>query len=83
MNKFFRAILLCALTTAALAVSAHASDTLKVGLYYGGSALFSANLQNYQGSGYALGWFDEESRRFREIGWLEEEKISMTADGNI
>ena len=56
---------------------------LKVGLYYGSSALFSANLQNYQGSGYELGWFDEESREFYYVGYLTEEKISMTVDGNI
>ena len=52
-----------------------------MGLYYGSSALPSANLQNYQGSGYRLGWFDEESRDFVEVGWLEEEKITMSADG--
>lgn len=84
MSKFFRTFFLCMFIAVTLTVYARAAeDTLKVGLYYGGNALFSANLQNYQGSGYYLGWFDEGSRDFVEIGYLNEEKISMTADGNI
>ena len=84
MSKFFRTILLCFLTVVTLSVSAFAAeDILKVGLYYGDNALFSANLENYQGSGYELGWFDEETRDFVYLGWLEEECISMTADGHV
>lgn len=72
------------LTAVTLAVSAHATeDMIKVGLYFGSNALYSANLQNYEGSGYRLGWFDENTRDFQEIGYLTEEKISMTADGTI
>ena len=72
------------LTAVTLTVSARAAeDTLRVGLNYGGSALYSANLQNFQGSGYYLGWFDESTRDFVQAGYLEEEKISMTADGTI
>ena len=82
MKKFFCTFFLCCLTAATLTVSALAAeDTLKVGLNYGSNALSSANLQNYQGSGYAVGWFDEDSRDFVEVGWLEEEKITMSADG--
>ena len=63
MKKLLRVICLCFFTAVILTAGAFASEnTLKVGLYYGSSALFSANLQNYQGSGYELGWFDEESR---------------------
>lgn len=58
------------------------NDTVKVGLRYGGSALFSANLENAVGEGYAFGFFDEE-REFEEIGWTEETAISMTAAGDI
>lgn len=84
MRKFFQTFLLCTFLMASLAISARAAEnTLKVGLYYGDSALFSANLQNYRGSGYELGWFDEEARRFVPVARLEEEKISMTADGSI
>ena len=84
MKKLLRVICLCFFTAVILTAGAFASEnTLKVGLYYGSSALFSANLQNYQGSGYELGWFDEESREFYYVGYLTEEKISMTVDGNI
>ena len=84
MKKLLRVICLCFFTAVILTAGAFASEnTLKVGLYYGSSALFSANLQNYQGSGYELGWFDEESREFYYVGYLPEEKISMTVDGNI
>ena len=56
MRKFFRTFFLCLLLTITLTAYAHAEeDTLKVGLYYGSGALFSANLQNAEGSGYALG----------------------------
>lgn len=84
MNKFLRTFFLCMLTAVTLTVSARAAeDTLRVGLNYGGSALYSANLQNFQGSGYYLGWFDESTGDFVQAGYLEEEKISMTADGTI
>ena len=84
MNKFLRTFFLCMLTAVTLTVSARAAeDTLRVGLNYGGSALYSANLQNFQGYGYYLGWFDESTRDFVQAGYLEEEKISMTADGTI
>ena len=84
MRKFLRIFFLCTFLTVTLTGFAHAAaDTLKVGLYYGSNALYSANLQNYRGSGYELGWFDESSRDFLSVGYLAEEKISMTADGNI
>ena len=84
MKKFLRTLFLCMLTAATLTVYALAAeDTIKVGLFYGSGALYSANLQNYQGAGYHLGWFDENSRAFNEIGYLEDEKISMTASGTI
>ena len=76
MKKFLCTFFLCMLTAATLAVSAHAGeDVIKAGLYFGSSALYSANLQNYEGSGYALGWFDESTREFMEAGYLEEENI--------
>ena len=84
MKKFLRTLFLCMLTAATLTVYALAAeDTIKVGLFYGSGALYSANLQNYQGAGYHLGWFDENSRAFNEIGYLGDEKISMTASGTI
>lgn len=84
MKKFFCTFFLCMLTAVTLSVSARAGeDIIKAGLYYGDQALYSANLQNDVGSGYALGWFDENTRQFQEIGYLENEKISMTAGGSI
>ncbi len=55
---------------------------VKVGLRYGSSALFSANLENAVGSGYEFGYF-EEDRSFTSLGWTGETTISMTAAGNI
>ncbi len=57
-------------------------DTVKVGLRFGSSALFSANLENAEGEGYEFGYFDED-RDFRELGWTEETAISMTAAGTV
>lgn len=66
------------------AVSAAALDsgTVKVGLRYGSTALFSANLENAVGSGYEFGYFDD-GREFQFLGWTEERTISMTAAGDI
>ena len=84
MRKFLRTFFLCMLAAVTMTVYARAAeDTLKVGLYYGSTALFSANLQNFQGSGYRLGWFDENTREFVQIGALTQEKISMTAGGTF
>ena len=84
MKKFLCTFFLCMLTAVTLNVSARAGeDIIKAGLYFGDKALYSANLQNDVGSGYALGWFDENSRQFQEIGYLENEKISMTAGGTV
>ena len=82
MYKFLRTFLLCSFLTVILTVYAYAAeDTLKVGLYYGSNALFSANLQNEQGSGYSLGWFDETTRAFTEIGQLGVELLGIAAVG--
>ena len=69
-------------TLTAASAGAVVNDTVKVGLRFGSSALFSANLQNEVGSGYEFGWFDED-RDFVTVGWTEEEKLSMTAAGTI
>ena len=58
------------------------NDTLLVGLRYGSTALFSANLENAIGSGYELGYYDE-NREFVPLGETEEITISMTAAGTI
>ena len=62
--------------------SAVTNGMVKVGLRYGTSALFSANLENAVGSGYDFGYF-EDDRSFTPLGWTEETAISMTAAGTI
>ena len=54
------------------------NDTLLVGLRYGSTALFSANLENAIGSGYELGYYDED-REFVPLSGTAESTISMTA----
>lgn len=66
----------------AVSASAVVNDTVKVGLRYGSSALFSANLENAEGSGYEFGYFDED-REFQALGQTKETAISMTAAGDI
>lgn len=84
MKKFLCTFFLCMLTAVTLTASARAAENvIKAGLYYGSGALYSANLENYEGSGYYLGWFDEDTRDFHQIGALSETAISMTADGTI
>ena len=78
-------MLFCVVTFFALsAVSASAlsDDTVVVGLRYGSTAMFSANLENSLGRGFAFGYFDE-GRGFESLGWTDETAISMTAAGDI
>lgn len=61
------------------------NNMLKVGIKYGGDAMFAANLQNYDGAGwgYEFGYYDT-SRAFVPLGvsW-DGNKITMIADGNV
>ena len=66
----------------AVSASAVVNDWVKVGLWYGSNALFSANLENSLGEGFEFGWFDED-REFRSLGRTGETQISMTAAGDI
>lgn len=77
--------LACVVTFFALntaSADAATKETLRVGLRYGSSAMFSANLENAVGSGYELGYF-EDGRDFVSLGWTDETSISMTAAGTI
>ena len=89
MRKLSKLAVLCVLFGSLLCVSAQAleNDMLKVGIKYGGDAMFSANLQNYNdtvaGYGYAMGYFDSR-RVFVPVGMATQEyKISITVDGNF
>ena len=84
MKKLLLTVMLVVTFFALSAVPASAvvNDTVKVGLRYGSSALFSANLENAVGSGYEFGYFDD-GREFESLGWTDETTISMTAAGDI
>ena len=84
MKKLLMSLAVVVLFFTCTAVSAGAveNDTVKVGLRYGSSALFSANLENAVGAGYEVGYYDG-SRTFRSLGYLDETTISMTAAGTI
>jgi stage II sporulation protein D len=66
----------------AVSASAVTNGMVKVGLKYGGDALFSANLENAVGGGYSFGYYDS-SRNFVTLGATAQTKLSMTASGTI
>lgn len=53
---------------------------VRVGLFYGSTALESANLQNAVGAGYLFGWFDSDDA-FHAIAETSETQITMSASG--
>lgn len=82
-KKLFTALFVVTFfSLSAASASAVVNDRVKVGLWFGSNALFSANLENSLGEGFSFGWFDE-SREFNALGWTEETQISMTAAGDI
>ena len=56
--------------------AAEGSTPVRVGLFYGSSALASANLLNSQGSGYRFGYFDS-NLNFISLGATSETAITM------
>ena len=64
----------------AVSASALANNTIKVGLYYGDTAVYSVNLENAVGSGYDFGYFDA-NRVFCELGETDRTAISVTVAG--
>jgi stage II sporulation protein D len=84
MKKFCLTLFFVVSFFALSAVSAAAvsNDTVKVGLRYGSDALFSANLENAEGSGYAFGYYGDD-RQFQALGTTGETAVSMTAAGTI
>ncbi|MDR1328810.1 MAG: SpoIID/LytB domain-containing protein [Oscillospiraceae bacterium] len=59
---------------------------LRIGMYYGGNTLTSANLQNVDGSGsgFEFGYFDQATREFISIGAVTyETRITMMRDANM
>lgn len=77
--SFLFTVLLFSLTAAS--ASAIVNDTLKVGIRWGDTALEEARLENAVGSGYELGYYDED-RDFVCLDETEETTLSMRASGN-
>jgi stage II sporulation protein D len=66
-------------------VPAHAAGEetiIRVGLYYGSSALQGANLLNAVGSGYRFGYFDSD-KQFVELASTGETAISVVKTTNV
>ena len=66
----------------ASAASVEVDPTMKVGLFYGSSALAGANLLNEVGSGYRLGYYDSD-REFVELTSTSETAISVVKTQNV
>lgn len=79
LTALFVVIFFCCFAASASAVE---NDIVKVGLWYGSNALFSANLENSLGEGFSFGYFDGD-REFVSLGQTDETRISMTAAGDI
>ena len=81
--QFF--MIICMFAAFALHVSAIDSETIvRVGLYYGSSALDSAKLDNDDadgGKGYRVGYYDED-RDFRKVAELDNELITIEPAGS-
>ncbi|MBQ9648748.1 MAG: SpoIID/LytB domain-containing protein, partial [Oscillospiraceae bacterium] len=87
MRKATKILILSLLLSCFFSVSAQAIDNnmLKVGLRFGSSTMFSANLQNVGGAGlgYEFGYFDS-GRSFVSLGAATgEDAISMSVDDNV
>ena len=68
--------------TAVFAADGPEDPTIRVGLFYGSSALPGANLENAIGSGYRLGYYDDELE-FHQLGSVEETQISVVKTQNV
>lgn len=86
MGHVRKALVLALLMGCLLCISARAMENtmLKVGIKYGSDAMYSANLQNYDGMGlgYEMGYFDAE-RAFVSLGATARgSKVTVITDGN-
>lgn len=64
------------------AFAAEGDAFVRVGLFYGSSALPGANLQNNVGLGYRFGYFDN-SRAFVQLGYADKKMISVVKNRNV
>lgn len=89
MKNYFKRVIIIALALATAlslapgaAYAVEADPVIRIGLYYGSSALPSANLENYTGSGYYFGWFDNKYE-FITVGQTSQTTITTMKDKNI
>lgn len=85
--QFAAAVLSCALLTGlpgtkTSAASVTIDPTIRVGLFFGSSALPGANLLNDVGSGYQLGYYDG-NRVFQKLAQTSETAISVVKTQNV
>ncbi len=85
MKKRILGILLASCVAfAALKMPASASisdDIVRVGLYYGSTALAAPQLQNFQGSGYQAGYYDG-GEAFHSLYPISDTKVVILRDDN-
>lgn len=82
---FVSALLALALLFPAIpaqAAGVQVNPTIRVGLYWGSSALPGANLLNQVGSGYRFGYFDGDLN-FVQLGSTSQKAISMVKTQNV
>lgn len=81
----FAAVLLAAalcIGCVTFAAGSETKETLRVGLFYGSTALPGANLENSVGSGYRFGWYDDDLT-FHQLGSSSETQISVVKTQNV
>lgn len=83
MKKLLISVFLFILCTLNVYAVPEANPTVRVGLYYGNSALFSANLQNIEGNGYRFGFFDSLHTFISQYDTNASNRISMLKDKNL
>lgn len=82
MKRFLRRMTGACLIASMLAVPAHAAgEEVRVGLFYGSSALAAPQLQNAEGSGYLAGYYDGEDV-FHSLYPIAQDKVVMLKDAN-
>lgn len=81
----FAAVLLAAalcIGCVTFAAGSETKETLRVGLFYGSTALPGANLENSVGNGYRFGWYDDDLT-FHQLGSSSETQISVVKTQNV
>ena len=83
MKKLLITLAAIILFPLSFAAAYDANPTVRVGLYYGNSAMPSANLQNIDGMGYRFGFFDTTHTFIKQYSTNATNRISMLKDKNL